>query len=361
MPSCGSTDTIRRSIAIALAAGFAGLTTGAAAQDLPPTSIRVIGNFSTQVQVRRVEKPFWTEEIPADSKGNISVSYNSYDVMGIKEQQMIRLSEAGVADFASTDIVKLAGDDPVFEGCDLTGIAATIDEVHKACDAWKPVVAEAMQRKFNTKLLGLAPNPGLVFWCRTEVKSLADIAGKKVRVNSRTMADMITALGGSPVTTPFGEVVPSLQRGVFDCAITGSLTGNTSGWAEVTKYLLPLPVNWSIYYQSANLASWDKFAPPVRSFLEAKFEDLDKRLWAIGEQAHNEGVSCNIGKDPCTLGKKAEMKLVPVTDADRALLRKVTQSVVLPQWGKRCGKDCVVRWNATVGKAVGLSIPLDGL
>ena len=43
---------------IVLAAGMAGMATTAAAQDLPPTSIRVIGNFSTQVQVRRVEKPF---------------------------------------------------------------------------------------------------------------------------------------------------------------------------------------------------------------------------------------------------------------------------------------------------------------
>lgn len=350
-----------RSAAAILLAGAMGAAGLALAQELPETEIRVIGNFSTQVQVQKVEKPFWTEEIPQESGGSITVTYNNYDVMGIKEQQMIRLSEAGVADFASTDIVKLAGDDPVFEGCDLTGIAPDLDTVHRACEAWAPVVAEAMQQKFNTKLLGLAPNPGLVFWCRTEIAGLADIAGKKVRVNSRTMADMITALGGTPVTTPFGEVVPSLQRGVFDCAITGSLTGNTSGWAEVTNYLLPLPVNWSIYYQSANLSSWDSFDPAVQQFLEEKFVSLDERLWAIAEEANAQGVNCNIGQDPCTLGRKGNMQLVEVTDADRELLKKVTQEVVLMQWAKRCGKDCAQRWNETVGKEVGLSIPLDQL
>lgn len=351
----------RRLMVLSAGVALAMFTASAAAQSLPETTIRVIGNFSSQVQTQKVEKPFWTEEIPAESGNRIKVSYNNYDIMGIKEQQMIRLSEVGVADFASTDIVKLAGDDPVFEGCDLIGIAPDLPTARKACDAWKPVVAEAMERKFRTKLLGLAPNPGLVFWCRSPLKNLADVAGKKVRVNSRTMADMVTTLGGTPVTTPFGEVVPSLQRGVFDCAITGSLTGNTAGWAEVTKYLFPLPVNWSIYYQSANLDSWNKYTPELRQFLEKKFEDLNERLWNIAAEAHGEGVSCNVGKDPCTLGKKAGMELVPVGDDDRALLRKVSQEVVLVQWGKRCGKACATQWNDTVGKAVGLSIPVDKL
>ncbi|NYZ14520.1 TRAP transporter substrate-binding protein [Azospirillum sp. RWY-5-1] len=358
-PGSGRAPRARRLLALSVGAALAAFTLPASAQTLPETSIRVIGNFSSQVQVQKVEKPFWTQEIPADSGGRITVTYNNYDIMGIREQQMIRLSEAGVADFASTDIVKLAGDDPVFEGCDLIGIAPDLPTARKACDAWAPVVAEAMERKFQTKLLGLAPNPGLVFWCRSPVKNLADFAGKKVRVNSRTMADMVTTLGGTPITTPFGEVVPSLQRGVFDCAITGSLTGNTAGWSEVTKYLFPLPVNWSIYYQSANLNSWKKYSPELQKFLEAKFADLNERLWTIAAQAHAEGVSCNTGKDPCTLGKKAGMELVAVGDEDRTLLRKISQEVVLVQWGKRCGKACATKWNDTVGKAVGLSIPLD--
>jgi len=37
------------------------------------------------------------------------------------------------------------------------------------------------------------------------------------------------------------------------------------------------------------------------------------------------------------------------------------EEVVLVEWGKRCGKPCAEEWNATVGKVVGLSIPLDKL
>lgn len=344
--------------AMILATAVSGVS---AAQDMPATKLRVLGGYSTLVQTSQVEKPFWQKEIPADSGGKISVDYNNYDAMGLQEQQLLRLTASGVADFSSTDIVKVAGDEPTLEGCDLTGIAPDIDTVHKACEAWAPEIARVMKGKFNTKLLGLAPNPGLIFWCRTQIGGLKDLAGKKVRVNSRTMADMVTALGATPVTTPFGEVVPSLQRGVFDCAITGSLAGNTAGWGEVAKYLLPVPINWSIYYQAVNLNSWNKFDPAVRQFLEKKFVSLNERLWAIGAKANQEGIDCNTGKDPCTLGRKASMELVPATDADKALIKKIAQDVVLPQWAKRCGKECAGKWNETVGKVVGMHIDLSKL
>ena len=336
-------------------------TAPAYAQEMPETTFRVLGGYSTLVQTQQVEKPFWTEEIPADSNGQIKVEYTNYDVMGLQEPQLLRLTAQGVADFSSTDVVKVAGDAPVLEGCDLTGIAPDIETARKACEAWAPEMARVMEEKFNSKLLGLAPNPGLIFWCRSEVGGLADLKDKKVRVNSRTMADMVTALGASPVTTSFGDVVPSLQQGVFDCAITGSLAGNTAGWGEVSNYLLPVPINWSIYYQAVNLDTWNKMAPEVREFMEQKFVELDDALWDIGAQANQEGIDCNTGNDPCTLGRKESMTLVPATDEDKQRIRQISEQVVLPAWAERCGKECASRWNETVGKVVGMTINLDNL
>jgi TRAP-type transport system periplasmic protein len=240
-------------------------------------------------------------------------------------------------------------------------VATDIKTAREACDAWKPVIAEVMEKKFGTKLLGLAPNPGIVFWCRTEIGGLADLKGKKVRVFNRTLADFVTAVGGTTVTTPFGEVAAALKNGVFDCALTSTLSGNTAGWPEVTEYLLPLPVGWSIYYQSANLNSWNDFDPRVQTFFEKKFAELDDRLWELGEQMYQQGVSCNIGEEPCTLGKPGDMKLVEVSDADRQMRKKLVEDVVLVEWGRRCGAECATKWNETVGKVVGLQIPVDKL
>ncbi|MCB1743892.1 MAG: TRAP transporter substrate-binding protein DctP, partial [Gammaproteobacteria bacterium] len=88
---------------------------------------------------------------------------------------------------------------------------------------------------------------------------------------------------------------------------------------------------------------------------------LEDDFWAIGAKATEEGVNCNIGTDPCTLGKKSDLTLVELSDADKKRRAEVVQDVVLVKWGKRCGKDCAQRWNETVGKVVGLQIPLDKL
>ena len=55
------------------------------------------------------------------------------------------------------------------------------------------------------------------------------------------------------------------------------------------------------------------------------------------------------------------MTLVHISDADQARTKELVQNVVLVKWGKRCGKACAEKWNETVGKVVGLTIPLDKL
>ena len=346
------------STAALLSAGIAG---AAGAADLPETTIKVVGNYSTVIQTKNVEKPFWTKTIGEKSKGKIKVEYESQDVLGIKDFSMLRLTQAGVADFGASDISKMAGDDPVFEGCDLAGITTDLPTARAACDAWRPIMQEHMQKTFNARIVTLGNNPPIVFWCNTPINGVDDLKGKKIRVFNTTQSDFVAAVGGTSVTMAFGEVVPALQRKVVDCALTGTLSGNTAGWPEVTTHLFPLPVGLSIYYTAVNLDAWNKYDPEVQKFLAANLVDLEEGYWEIGAQATAEGVNCNIGKDPCTLGKKSGLTLVELSDADKKRRAEIVQDVVLVKWGKRCGKDCTARWNDTVGKVVGLTIPLDKL
>ena len=178
---------------------------------------------------------------------------------------------------------------------------------------------------------------------------------------NKTQTDFVSAVGAETVTMPFPEVVPALQRGVVDCALTGTLSGNTAGWPEVSKYLFPLAVGWSIAYEGSNLNSWNKFPAPVQQFFLKEFTQLENDMWAIGAQATEEGVACNTGKGSCTLGKPGHMTLVQISAADEARKKALVQDVVLVKWGKRCGNACAETWHETVGKVVGLKIPLDKL
>ena len=352
--------TAIRNIAIAIGASALALSS-ASAQNLPKTHVKVIGNSSTVRHAVVPEKKFWGTTVPEMSKGMVSADYNHGDLMGIKGFQMLRLLKSGVTDFAVSDISKLAGDDPAFEGCDLAGLALDIQSARKICEAWKPTLDRIMQQKFNSKLLALGTNPPQVFWCREKVSQLSDLKGRKIRVFNKTMSDFVTAVGGTTISMAFAEVVPALQRGVVDCAVTGTTSGNSAGWPEVSNFIYPMYLGWSINFQAVNLNSWNRFSPEVQKFFVKAFKVLEDDMWATVGRSAAEADNCNTGKDPCTYGKKANMTIVPVIDSDKGLHKKLMEDVVLLEWGKRCGKACAAEWNDTIGKVVGMQIPVDKL
>ena len=63
---------IRTIAALAATALLAAATTATAA-DLPKTNVKVVGNYSTLLQTKEVEIPFWTKKIEEDSNGQITV------------------------------------------------------------------------------------------------------------------------------------------------------------------------------------------------------------------------------------------------------------------------------------------------
>ena len=109
----------------------------------------------------------------------------------------------GGMDFGTTDLSRLAADDPRFEGCDLAGLALTVDKVRAACNAYRPVFERLLEQNWNAKLLYIGIAQQQVFWCRSPIASLADFRGKKVRVFSKTMIDFLNGVGATGTAWPF--------------------------------------------------------------------------------------------------------------------------------------------------------------
>ena len=343
---------------ILLAGAVLALAGAASAQGLPKTQLKAIGLNSPTVASTVDEVPFWTKTVPEASKGAITVDITPLDQMGIDDKTMLRLLKLGVMDFASMDISKMAGDDPRFEGCDLAGLTLDPDKARAACTAWGPVIDRQMQKNWNAKLLAFGGNPPQVFWCRGMLAGLDDLKGKKVRVFNNTMRDFLTGVGATAVSMAFAEVVPALNNGVVDCGVTGSLSGNTAGWAEVTKSLYPMSLGWSINVLAVNLTSWKRLDPKVQEFLLQQVKTYEDKMWGTIKQAVSQADNCNTGKQPCTMGKLANMTIVPVKPAEAETHKKLVEGAVLANWAKRCGAECVKEWNETVGKAIGLKAPV---
>jgi len=337
---------------VLVSAGLAG------AQDLPRTHFKIIGYHSTVVMSIHDELPFWREHMPKASKGAITADITPLDHMGIDDKTMLRLLRLGVMDFASMDISKMAGDDPRFEGIDLAGLTLEPEKARAACEAYRDVLDRQMQKNWNAKLLVFGANPPQVFWCREVIGGLKDLKGKKIRVFNPTMRDFLSGIGATAVSMAFAEVVPALKHGVVDCAVTGSLSGNTAGWPEVTKSLYPMSVGWSINVTAVNLGTWKRLDPRTQRFLLEQYKAFEDKMWRTQKMAVTEADNCNTNRQPCTLGKPANMTIVPVKPEEAQMHKELVEGAVLAGWTKRCGPECAKEWNDTVGMLLGLKAPV---
>ena len=337
-------------VAVAMAAG-------AAAQELPKTHFKVIGlNSPTPVSIVD-ELPFWRKTIPEASKGAVTADVTPLDQMGIDDKTMLRLLKLGVMDFAAMDISKMAGDDPRFEACDLAGLTLEPDKARAGCNAYRDTIDRQMQKNWNAKLLAFGGNTPQVLWCREIVSGLDSFKGKKIRVFNNTMRDFLGGLGATAVSMAFAEVVPALNNGVVDCAVTGSLSGNTAGWNEVTKSIYPMSLGWSINVLAVNLSSWNRLDPKVQQFILDQIKAYEDKMWATIKTTTAEAENCNTDKQPCTMGKLAKSTIVPVKPEEAQTHKQLVEGAVLAGWAKRCGAECAKQWNETVGKILGLKAP----
>ncbi|WP_288960838.1 TRAP transporter substrate-binding protein [uncultured Sulfitobacter sp.] len=339
------------SFSTAILSGALAFGAGMAEAEDASVVLNVQGGWSSAGYYEDFEVPFWTEHLPEVSEGRITSSITSLDASGLKGSEVFRLMRMGVLDFGTSALGYVAGDDPVNEGPDLAGVALDIETERKVLEAYRPELEKLYQVKYGIKPLLFYPAEAQVFWCNAPIAGLDDLEGLKVRTGNRTVADFVAAAGATTVTMPFGEVVTSLERGVIDCAVTGTYSGNAAGWAETTTHLYPLVMGWSPFMYGANQRVWEELPADIQTLLTAEFAQFEDDLWAAAARRTEEGLSCSTG-GVCSFGKPFDMTLVPVTPEDDARRQEIVNDVVVPAFRDRCGEACFDNWQKLVGALV---------
>lgn len=308
-------------------------------------------------QYTAVDIPLLRDGVPAKSSGRIKVELASWPERNINGPEIIRLVRSGVVDVGAAPLVTLSGDVPFLDVVDLAGMNPTVEQARKVADAVRPEANKALAR-FNTRIVAIYPFPAQVLFCRTPVAKLSDLKGRKVRTAGGSLNDMIAAAGGQPIGLGFPEVYGALERGVIDCAVTGTGSGNGARWYEVSKGMYALPLSWGVAGYIANVSWLDKLAPPIKTFVEDTFKQVENAQWEIGVRATEDGIACNTGvADGCKLGRLVERDPMTVTrpsEEDQALVRQYLKDAILPNFVKRCGTACGEQYNAIVAPITGV-------
>ncbi len=94
--------------------------------------------------------------------------------------------------------------------------------------------------------------------CKDPVSSLADAAGKRMRVGGEAWAQEAENIGGVPVTVPSADAYSAFQQGVVDCHMGGMGEINALGLTDHGKnYTSGGFTGWTSIMVSMNTDSWD--------------------------------------------------------------------------------------------------------
>ena len=330
---------------------------GVSAMSHAETSLNVVGSWSSLELHRQFEKPFWGETLPAKSDGEIVTQVTTHDQMGIPGSDVYRYLGDGLFDVGMTVADYTVGDAPELEGLDLPMMATDVEKAEQVAEAFRPLAESTMNERFNSHVLAIVPYPSQVLFCNTPIEGIEDLADKKVRASGRSTGEFIEALGAQSLNIAFNEVPGSLERGVIDCAVTGSLSGYSAGWHEVSSHLLSLPMGgWDYVITAINLDKWNGLDDATQELIQSSLDsEFVAPVWANARTETARGIACLTGQGECPLGDPAGMTLVVADIEDMAQARKALEQQVLPAWASRVDADTRQAWNDSVGQVVGLT------
>ncbi len=340
---------------VATVVALTALTTSAWAQE--KIKLKVIGQpLATGLIQKNKEQPFF-ETLAAKTGLPIEVDYKPIDTIGIKDTEQLRVMKAGLFEMASLRMSQNSRDEPTILGLDLVGLNPDYKTGRAVADAFAPILDQRLQKQFGVKLLGIWPFGPQVLFCKSPITKLGDVKGLKVRVYDQNLAKFVESLGGTPVPISFAETHQSLSLGVVDCAITGPSSANSAGWPEVTTHYLPIGMQIALNGYGVTLSTWNKLKPDQQAKLQAAFNELLADIWKYSEELFLDASNCNVGKDPCTTGKKFKLVNVPVTQGDLDIVKKAVREISYPAWAEVCDKSnpgCSASWKKAVGPIIGM-------
>lgn len=365
-PTSALTARLRRHIAPLCAAfalwcgllpatGWAATPAQAPAAAGTPYKLRIVGGLAGINQYTRQEEPFWSKELLRLSGGKFAADIVPFDRAGVPGAEMLRLLQLGVVPFGTTLMSSFTAQYPEYTAPDLAGLNPDIATLKSTLAAFRPYLEKSLRDQHGVEPLAIYVYPAQVVFCKKPLQGLADLAGRRIRVSSSTQADFVSALGGVPVLTGFAQIVPSLTAGNTECAITGTMSGNTLGLPSITTHMHALPVTWGLAVFGANQGAWEALPPDLRALLRRELPRLEAAIWEESERETSDGMACNRGAASCVGGHKASMVVVPVSPQDERSRQEILATKVLPHWVQRCGPRCAQVWNQTIGPVRGVA------
>lgn len=182
----------------------------------------------------------WCDRLTEESDGRLKCQIYPAMQLGGTASQLVDQVRNGVADIVWTAPGYSSGRFPTIEAMELPFMVANaLDGSRMTWDYYNRYA----QKEFSAfKVLAVHIDGGAVFHtAHTDVKSLADVKGLKLRIPTRLTAKLLQSLGGVPVSMPPAQVTEAIAKGVVDGGILPWELMRPTKIDEVTKFHISPP------------------------------------------------------------------------------------------------------------------------
>ncbi|HEX5690378.1 MAG TPA: TRAP transporter substrate-binding protein [Roseiflexaceae bacterium] len=207
----------------------------------------------------------WIEKVNNEAKGEVRIT-NTYASL-VNVMTIYDAVSSGVVDIAWVLHGFTPGKFPKSSVVQLPFEATTADEASFAL--WRlferGIIADEYK---DVKVFGLHGFTQAAFHSKQPVLKLADIKGLKVRISSKILADVITQLGGTPVSLSSVQAYQHLSRGVVDADFVQWTIVCVARINEAAPYHLEGQLGGQGAMIIMNKAAWEKLSPAAKSVFE---------------------------------------------------------------------------------------------
>ncbi|GAB6143280.1 TRAP transporter substrate-binding protein [Desulfocicer niacini] len=272
----------------------------------------------TVIQSKLAES--WCKAVEKKTNGEVKIAYYPGCAL-ISSNQTFEGIEKGIADIGFSVLQYTRGRFPLMDFINLplgypSGPVATaiLNEVY---DKFQPKELDSV------KVLYLhGHGPGVIHTKGKAIRTMDDLKGLKIRSHGPT-AEMVKALGGTPIALPMPELYQALQKGVVDGGVWDFSASYDWKLAEViSNSTASYSTGYSLgFFVVMNKSKWEALSPQAQEAitkLNQEWTIKHGQAWSAAD-AQAMSFSLNLGKDLIGLDPREAEKwskaVQPVVDA----------------------------------------------
>ncbi|GAB5377540.1 MAG: TRAP transporter substrate-binding protein [Acuticoccus sp.] len=261
-------DKARLLIAAALSAVLAGPAAAA-------TEWTLFTPFNTNDKPTVLYRAF-ADDVKAATNGELVINVFSGGELPYKNSDVLKALATNQVDIADLAVGPVAGDVPELNVFVLPFICTSMDGYYAAAKQVLPAIDDHLSSKFGVRALTAWTMPPQQIWLKDGVETIGDLSGRKIRTWNRMQVEMLDRLGASSVAITPAEVIPALQRGVVDGAVTAVIPAYDWKFYEVTDFGYMLSFTMTNQLVAVSARSYDALDAATQSALSetiAKWQD----------------------------------------------------------------------------------------